>query len=518
MNINTSLRMAVVVLLGTAMQSAIAYSPTDPIKVASEQGTFSSESLAATTALAGFDIPVISGKSISSTAPYFVVITLKDGAKFGTGAATLKCNYASAVNVEAIADSPAAAVDGTIAAFKLQSAGTVQGGVAIGVLTASKCTLTLGMPAFKLTSGNKDYGVSVVSRHVDPSDSVSATVSGTLVTFTQGLQLSVSAGKVTVDVTSPALSKKFQVGGSVATVNAPKQLTASLGAIKYGFVPGVITLSGASISGNVVEAIKKYVASVTIVVSGAPLAAVQTTAATPVASTGGIFISNSAAVGAGNAAGGCEASAGGTTTTRQFASGTQVSFTVADTEIAAIDGVMNICMNADGVSAIDRGTVSFTITVAPDGSFKPNVGIVDTTLVKIVKNGTSLKVLNIPAPQNGTDQAYIRFYNMSSNTGKVFGTLYGQDGTMLGTPNVTLIDGFAKDNVKVLSSTDLATIFGMPTSATAQAWAGRAWLQIESEVKGLRVQALVRAGGAGGVLMNMSDRVLGDDETDTQRK
>lgn len=72
--------------------------------------------------------------------------------------------------------------------------------------------------------------------------------------------------------------------------------------------------------------------------------------------------------------------------------------------------------------------------------------------------------------------------------------------------------------MKVLSSTDLATAFGMSTAATGVAWAGRAWLQIESEVKGLRVQALVRAGGAGGVLMNMSDKVLGDDETETQRK
>jgi hypothetical protein len=450
----------------------------------------------------------MSGKMISSTAPYFVVITLKGGATFNSGAATLKCNYATgAADVVAAMDSPAAAEDGTVAAFKLESAGTTH-----GMLTASKCTLSLANPAFKLASGKKDYGISVVSRHLDPSDSVSATVSGTLVTFVQGLQLSVSAGKVTVDVTSPSLSKKFQAGGSVAA--GALMLTASLGAIKYGGVEGVLTMSAAPITTNaasVAATVAKYVNSVTILVSGLPLAAIQTTAITPQvaaptagANKAGIFISNNDDCTTENVA-------------LINASGVQASFTVDAVDIAAIDGIMNVCMLANGTSTIDRGTVSFTITAAAKNSFKPNVGIVDTTLVKVVKNGTSIKVLNIPAPQNGSDQAYVRFYNMSANTGKVFGTLYGQDGTALGTPNTLLIDNFAKDNVKVLSSTDLATAFGLSTAPTAVAWAGRAWLQIESEVKGLRVQALVRAGGAGGVLMNMSDKVLGDDETTTHR-
>jgi hypothetical protein len=234
------------------------------------------------------------------------------------------------------------------------------------------------------------------------------------------------------------------------------------------------------------------------------------TALTALASTAGIFISNEDDCSLSAAAG------GGAVTN---ATGTQVSFTMVASHIAAGDGIMNVCMNANGVSTIDRGTVSFTITAVAAGSFKPNVGIVDSTLVKVVKNGTSIKVLNIPNPQNLTDQAYIRFYNMTSSTGKVFGTLYDQNtGAMLGKPNVTLIDAFAKDNVAVLSAGQLATLFQItPDAATLQSWPGRAWLQIESEVKGLRVQALVRSGGPGGVLMNMSDRILADDETATQR-
>lgn len=504
MNIKTSLRMAVALVVGTAMQGALAASPTDPIKIASEEQDFST----ATSITGGltFDIPVMGSKMISSTAPYFVVITLKNGATFGSGSATLTCGYSAVATVTAATDSPAAADGGAVAAFKLESAGTTN-----GLLTASKCTLTLTANAFKLASGKKDYGISVVSRHLDPSDSVSATVSGTLVTFVQGLQLSVTAGKVTVDVTSPSLSKKFQDGGSVAAGGL--LLTASLGALKYGAVEGVMTLSGTLISADVESAIGKYVSSVTILVSGSPLAAVQTTAITP---TGAAPIAgaNKAGLFVGNQDDCTDETSGGALIN---ASGVQASFTIPAAWIASGDGVMNVCMLANGTSTIDRGTVSFAVTVAASGSYKPNVGIVDTTLVKIVKNGTSIKVLNIPAPQNGTDQAYVRFYNMSSNSGKVFGTLYAQDGTALGTANTLLIDNFAANNVKALSSTDLATAFGLSTAATAQAWAGRAWLQIESEVKGLRVQALVRSGGAGGVLMNMSDKVLGDDETTTHR-
>jgi len=179
---------------------------------------------------------------------------------------------------------------------------------------------------------------------------------------------------------------------------------------------------------------------------------------------------------------------------------------------------VTLCMNANGVSNIDRGAISFTMTPSPSGSAKPNMQIVDSTLIKVVKNGTSLKVLNIPNPENLTDQAFIRFYNMTSNSGKVFGTLYAQDGTVLGTPNSLLIDNMAANVVGVLDAPALATKFSITKNATTgQSWPGRAWLQIESEIKGLRVQALVRAGGIGGVLMNMGDRILTDDETTTHR-
>jgi len=352
-----------------------------------------------------------------------------------------------------------------------------------------------------LASGKKDYGVTVVARHNDPSSVDSQTKEGTIVTFVQGLQMSVTAGVVTVDVTSPSVSKRFVANNG--SVYAGSGLTASLGAFKYVGVEDVRTLSGTPINAALPDAIAKYTQSVTIVLSGAPLVAVQATALTAQGSTAGVFISNDACL--------TSAAAGGGSLIN--ATGTQVSFTIDAAFVNLNGNGMNVCMNANGTSTIDRGTVTFAISATAGGSSQPNVGILDTTLVKVTKNGTSVKVLNIPNPQNTVDQAFIRFYNMSAGTGKVFGTLYDQNtGAVLGKPNVTLIDNFASNNAIALTAEQLASKFEItPDPTTAQSWAGRAWLQLDSEFTGLRVQALVRSNGPGGVLVNMSDRVRLDE-------
>jgi len=533
MNTNTSLRIVVAMLLGTTMQGAFAYSPTDPIKFASESADITGVTSVAAVITAGFDVPVISGKVVSSTAPYFVVISLKDGATFGSGAALgmkLTCGYAnfnlvsgagtSTGLVTALTDSPAAVQGGTIAAFKLQSGGSTGGatGAAIGTcvgtsvttlgkLTASKCTLSLPADAIQLASGKKDYGVSVVARHQDPSDGASATVNGTIVSFTQGMQLSVSAGSVTVDVTSPSLSKKFLVTGSVATTTAGLVTTAvaALGIIRYTPVPGVLTMAGGAAPTNA-----SYLTTFNLTVSGSPIGAAQSTAAVGVVS-GGIYLSN------GNGASACNGSgagaAGGAPNTLRVSSGNQVSFVAVPAAMLDVTYGLSVCMIGNEASIIDRGVVSFTIdgiTGANGGT--PNLSSVDSTLVKVVKNGTSIKVLNIPSPDYSVDQAYTRLYNMGTIAGKVFGTLYNPGdasnagaGAVLGTQNAVLVESLAPNAVAVLTPADLARIFGLPS------WNGRAWMQIESEIKGLRVQALMR-NGPSGVLMNMGDRVLGDSE------
>jgi len=502
MNTNTSLRMAVALLFSTALQGTMAASLTDPIKIADEEPDFTSTMNAGTSAGFEIDIPVISSRRITSTTPYYVVVTLKGGATFSTGAVTLTCNYSGNTNVGAATDSPAAASGGTVAAFRLQSA------AGNGLLTANTCKLAMNTNAtngaLQLASGKKDYSIVATARHLDPADYTSASQSGTLITFTQGMQVKVTQGAVTVDVASPSVSKKF-----VPTDTNTKGFSAYLGTLEYASVDGVVMMNGAATDNSISDSLGRYLqGGVTLLVSGAPLMAAQKTSISPATDsfTAGIFLGTN---------GSCNDSAAGGALA--YASGTQVSFTMSLGQYQTVNGAMYVCMQANGVSTIDRGAVGFLLTPGAT-SFKPNMGSVDTTLVKVVKNGTSIKVLNIPNPENLTDQAFVRFYNMSSNTGKVYGTLYGQDGAVLGTSNTLLIDNMAKDTVSVLSATDLATKFVISKNpTTGQSWAGRAWLQIESEIRGLRIQALVRSNGAGGVLMNMSDRILTDDEYYTNR-
>jgi hypothetical protein len=490
MNMNTSLRVAMVMLLGTTMQGAVAYSPTNPVKIASETGSFD------TIGAFNVDIPVIASREIVpdtttpalSSQPYYVVITLTGGAQFKTiTGLALNCGYIAATTIPAATDAPAAVAGGSVAGFRLSS----------GSLTANVVPCSLSIPALTLTSGVKDYGIKVEARHFDTYTPASATVSGTLISFVQGMQASVTPGSVTVDVSSPSLSKKFVVTGSVTGHSTTTTAVALLGVIRYEPVAGVVTPAMAAPTAGT------YLNTFTLIVSGEPLAAVQQTAASGVASAG-VFLSNSASS--------CETSGAGSL---RVASGTQVSFTGV-----AATATVCVCMIGNDTSTINRGVVGFTISsvkaeTTTYTNATPNLDMVDTTLVEVVKNGTSLKVLNIPAPDSPYDSPAIRFYNMGTTTGRITGTLYGQGdtnnvggGEVLGAPNTILVESLAPNTVKLIPSAEIGKLFGKTT------WAGRAWLQIESEIKGLRVQALIRTNvGGQAVLTNMSDRVMLDGET-----
>lgn len=508
MNMNTGLRVAVAILLGTTMQGAIAAnSPTSPIKIASETGDFTDQNISGSVT---FEVPVINNRLIKadvanppSSQPYYVVITLTGGAKFQSATnLSLNCDYSASVaggatTVAAVADSPVAKDGDTVAGFRLSS-GRLSG----------NCVLTFGNPAIKLTSGNaKEYGIKVDARHLDTYDPVSATVSGTLVTFTQGMQASVEQGTVTVDVSTPSVSKKFLVAGTVSGWAASVvTAVARLGTIKYAKVTDVKTVAMADPANNT------YLDSFTLTVSGSPLAAVQQSAASG-STSAGVYLSSDLC----NTSAAANSNGGALT----YASGNQVSF--VGVKAAAFDATngLSVCMVGNDATPIDRGIVGFTISsvkAAAGGASNgvspvPNLDVVDTTLTKVVKNGTSLKVLNIPSPDAALDQATLRFYNMGTSSGKVLGTLYGQGdannvggGEAMGS-NVVLIESLAPNAVKVISGAEIGKLFGKTT------WTGRAWLQIESEIKGLRVQALVRTNiGGQQVLTNMSERVLLDSE------
>jgi hypothetical protein len=285
---------------------------------------------------------------------------------------------------------------------------------------------------------------------------------------------------VVVNVVSPTLSKGFVNDGSINIVGVATAV-ANLGRIMYTPDASVRTLAGTDVTYD------SYLKTATLIVSGVPIAAAVSATSGSTTVTGGIYLSSTA-----TCSGAITIDANtlidpiaDATPTKQ-ASGTQVSFNVAATAFAGVaTSGIHVCMLPNGITNIDRGTVSFQLSVkTPDAIGTPNLSAVDPTLVTVSKNGASIKVLNISYPQHPTDMTYIRLYNMGTTTGRVRGTLYDQNGAVLGTANSVLVDAIAPNVVSVLSSTTLATIMGVST------WPGKAWLQIEGEVQGLRVQAI----------------------------
>jgi hypothetical protein len=105
---------------------------------------------------------------------------------------------------------------------------------------------------------------------------------------------------------------------------------------------------------------------------------------------------------------------------------------------------------------------------------------------------------NIPDASNGQDQPNIRIYNTSSSTGNVYGTVYHQDGYVLGTPNSLLVSNMPAKSVATFSASSLASAIG------SFGWTARAWMQISSPtLSGLKVMDLLQD-QASGTWSNMS--------------
>jgi DNA-binding beta-propeller fold protein YncE len=96
----------------------------------------------------------------------------------------------------------------------------------------------------------------------------------------------------------------------------------------------------------------------------------------------------------------------------------------------------------------------------------------------------------------GLDQSFVRVYNGSGETVQVRGTLYGEDGSVLGVAGSVLLEDLDPGEVGVLSSAALASACGAST------WSGRAWLEVEADVTGLQVMNLVRT--PSGLLTNVT--------------
>jgi len=462
-----------------------------PIKFASElvnESTSAEEFEFSSAYTFGVDISAMAGRNISETSPVEIRLTLTNGATFSSvpTAANFKCDYAAMVGGQA-ASNVLAAGERT-ATFKLAN-GTVGS-------TTPQCRLQDGR--IKLNNGQQDYTIVVSGYMKNGEESVSISTAGSFVTFGQACVMSVEQGAITIDVGNPSLSKKFI--SNLDTTSKKIVQTAFLGTFSY-------QAKSDATAHNVVSMVPTPVAKqcglivdkLTITLSGTPLVSGMTAwvqnkdADAPCAATDGV----SALV------------VGSSVTFKDVEYGDNAAETTA----------LSICYNVDGGWRVEKGKVSYDLSKTDRAGTIGNITITgDPTLTTFYKNGTSVKVLNIPEPGDVKDKVNIRIYNFGDTTASVFGSLYadidGDGVATLVTVNkataIKIADVPAK-GVTVVQSTAMGTLYSLPTMPNSTAvWKGRAWMQVEGDSQNIRVQALIRSGGAAGALFNMSDRVLED--------
>ncbi len=422
----------------------------------------------------------------NAVAPMEVRITLTGGVSFktmGTGGTvadpskfTCKMNWAGTDKGDVVAATTLKGADGdTQATFYLNS----------GDMTNAFCTAQLSV---QLMSGKQNFGVIVSAYHnYELEPYTNTTTAPSIVSFQQAAKIVVSEKEATVDVRPPASSKQF------TTTNGNTAI-AALGTIYYGDSIAAKYIDGtneiAAVEGN------NILTKAKLTLSGLPLDK----------GVASIFLVS-----------GTDCAADG-----KFASGTtssgQITFTIGnnDTDAAVppdanvLKKGVTICYKSDGIDTINKGTVQHIIELDTAGTdMEPNLVRSDgkNTLGSVLKNGASIKVLNLPHNGAGGDEFFLRIYNMNPNSSaKVYATLYGQDGVQKGNASVE-VASLGSREVKVLKLGEVTKAFGLPD---VDPWVGRAWMQLESDVQELRIQALVRSNGAGGILMNMSDTVADD--------
>ncbi len=514
MKTNYALRMAVACLLGGLTQSALAVEWGNAASYANESGDISAGQEISIGHLT--KIPVIGNKSIvGGSVFYYVKLTLTGGATFSSdvdNANKMTCLY-----------------DGTNAgpAVGINVPGNNKDQVTYllspGTL-GSNPTCTLPSLKIKLNSGQKDYGLQAYVNVNTQEGSQTASNSMTLVTFTQALAVKTetlnSTNKVTVDVRSPSLSKGFAAAGGATQYTALQ----AIGKISFVNAAGVMNLNGATAFPT------DYISKFSITVSGSPIAAGAEVAGQ--VRSGYVFLSRTDACNAAYSSNGALVAAD-----VSVVSGGSVTLDITDATVPTggsgvtravagnIDRLLTtpafVCIKVNGTTTLPKGGVKYSVVATANSGKKPNTTVVNPDLATFAKNGASIKVLNIPGPTNTVDNSFIRIYNMGDAEATVYGTLYDQgktDASGVDTGGGTvLLD--SKELGKIPSKGVLVVSPNPQNKETVNLrqlvgadWEGKAWMQIESDVQQVRVQALVRTGGAGGVTVNVSERVKADGE------
>ncbi len=445
--------------------------------------TFASELPANTPALslgAAFNVTIpVPNYPIDNTNPFFVQLALLGGSKFDNVAnATIECVGVSSNNpaVTSIVAEKILGSDGqtTLTYQLVPKATSIQLNTTSTAAGQQGCLFSFS--GVEGMSGNMvNQSLSAVVQYKDGNITINTPYSAPLIKFAPGATTNFNdqGSNVIVDVSKS--SKKFTTAGSIGGASDVSELVAHLGRISYTAISGPLNATGG------VYAASAGIGGANLVISGPALAAVAIPTASGDANTGAVFLdvtkNGACALGFASA---------------QTDSAGEVSFALTK---SAVVGGFDVCMRVDGAHDIAKGQITAELTGTAAANHRPVLSKDNNTLVNIKKNGESVKVLNIPNPAS-QDVPYIRINNMNDQTGKVFGTLYNQtDGAVLGTANAEL-GSLTPYQTLVLDITALTTAFGV------DAWAGRAWMQIDAELSNIAVQGLVRT--PAGVLSNLS--------------
>jgi len=419
------------------------------------------------------NMSAFAGRNVSDTSPLELRLSLTNGAKFnhaslavaGILATDLSCNYTGAggATTKNAANVLNGLADDVSVTFKLPD----------GNIAGTNPICALKSLHLKLQSGQKAYEMVATGYLKSNAEPVIVNTAGSIVDFTMAFGANVDSKVVTIDVTNPSLSQKFVDGKTVVELGLISY-TAMTTPVYKPVDPAV-----AIGKGDVVDGLKA-------VLSGSSLSVPDAKVHVILGSDG--------------------AKCAGTVKTTVTAAASGVTFNFVAADLAEANKGLLFCYEVSGTNRIEKGKISLDLSATGGVDATPNVTITDGTLATVVKNGASFKVLNIPNSTSTTDKAFIRIYNFSTGKASIYGTLYEQgNGTGPGKElgrgkTLTEIDAGA---VKVLEAKTLETIFGV-------SWSGRAWLQIEGDSQQIRAQVLVRSGGAGGALINLSDRILED--------
>lgn len=385
--------------------------------------------------------------------PLMISVALSGGATFAT-APSAACSYASG-GAQVANASP-----------YLGGAGTANVMFALSAFAASAAagTQITGCSAvaakYHVTGAHQNVGVTVTYKYGNPAQA-SSRAAGTLITWAQGVFATATPAAA---VTSLAVSgfKSFNGGA----------LTAAFGTVTYkGTAAGVLESAG-TVQPSAVD----YLTTASITFAGAPLAA---------------------------AVSGFVVAAGGTCVSTVLTAALMTASTITLNAVtpAQLSGGVTFCAVFNGTSAIPSGTITASLVgYANAATITLNTALpaAANTVGTVAHNGSSTRALNIPAATNA-DAGFVRVTNNSAVAGKVYGTLYNEAGTVLGTANSVLADAatFVPNAVVVLGASDLKTKLGITTD-----WTGRAQLVINADTPSVRAQNLVRS--ASGVLTNLS--------------